>query len=164
MNLYNFILDRDKLLLPIKAQNFIWFLRVFACVSCCGPKSVLFKKDSGMASCLPFLERTCRLDCLSGLHPWKPLSARTQGLEGTGARGPEPGSASAQGLLVPCTPGSCVLRLHVNQSSSCRHQTPQIIAWVAGTLRRARGGSRGAQLLAGAPVCLSASPGGGGSP
>lgn len=27
MNLYNFILDRDKLLLPIKAWNFIWFLR-----------------------------------------------------------------------------------------------------------------------------------------
>lgn len=27
MNLYNFILDRDKLLLPIKARNFIWFLR-----------------------------------------------------------------------------------------------------------------------------------------
>lgn len=27
MNLYNFILGRDKLLLPIKARNFIWFLR-----------------------------------------------------------------------------------------------------------------------------------------
>lgn len=94
MNLYNFILDRDKLLLPIKARNFIWFLRVFACVSCCGPKNVLFKKDSGMARCWPSLERTCRLDAFQNC-------IRGGRCPEGGREGPEPGSASVRGLLVP---------------------------------------------------------------
>lgn len=68
-----------------------------------------------------------------------------------GARGRARGGQSLALLLLracscPCTPGSCVLRLHVNQSSSCRHQTPQSIAWPL-----ARRGGR----VMGAVVCSS---------
>lgn len=76
---------------------------------------------------------------------------RTASVEATALRAGARGQSLALLLFGACscpgTPGSCVLRLHANQSSSCRHQTPQIIAGVAGTPRRARGGSRGAQLL-----------------
>lgn len=54
MNLYNFTLDRDKLLHQIKARNFTWFLSI-ACVSCYGPEKVSVK-DAGMASGLPSRE------------------------------------------------------------------------------------------------------------
>jgi hypothetical protein len=85
MNLYNFILDRDKLLLPIKARNFTWFLRALrVCLAVALKRKVLFK-DSGMASCLPFLKRECtKPDHLKTFIRGNHYAGRCSGMEGTG--------------------------------------------------------------------------------
>lgn len=54
MNLYNFILDRDKLASD-KSPKFHLVPQNIVFLSCCGPDKVLCK-DSVLTSCLPFLK------------------------------------------------------------------------------------------------------------
>lgn len=88
MNLYNFTLDRDKLLHQIKARNFTWFLSI-ACVSCYGPEKVSFK-DAGMASGLPSREENMQTNLpifetfVRGNH----YTGGCGGMEGAGEGGP----------------------------------------------------------------------------
>lgn len=102
MNLYNFTLDRDKLLHQIKARNFTWFLSI-ACVSCYGPEKVSFK-DSGMAVACLSEKRTCKQTCPS-LRP--PSVETTVQEDAVGWRGwARTGGtslvlASGRGLLTP---------------------------------------------------------------
>lgn len=88
MNLYNFTLDRDKLLHQIKARNFTWFLSI-ACVSCYGPEKVSVK-DAGMASGLPSREENMQTNLpifetfVRGNH----YTGGSGGMEGAGEGGP----------------------------------------------------------------------------
>lgn len=69
-------------MLPIKARNFIWFLRVLrVCLAVTLKRFFLGEIPGGQVACFSG-KRTCSPDRLSDFRPWKPLSPQSRGLQG----------------------------------------------------------------------------------
>lgn len=125
MNLYNFILNRDKLLHQIKARKFIWFLRALRVCLAVALKRFCLKILEWQVGCLFWKKNIQNLTiCKTFIHG-NHYTRECSGMEGRERMGEKPGAGfwswSPHTLSFRY---KCIQALFINQYSSCLHPTP----------------------------------------
>lgn len=123
MNLYNFILNRDKLLHQIKAQKFIWFLRALRVCLTVALKRFCLKILEWQVGYLFWKKNIQNLTiCKTFIHG-NHYTRECSGMEGWERMGEKPGAGfwswSPHTLFFRY---KCIQALFINQYSFCLHQ------------------------------------------